>query len=155
MAKIDKPNKYKAKKIEIDGIKFDSIAEGDYYLYLKECVKLGKIDSFELQPTYTLQEKFCHKMSGSIRAIVYKADFRVYKNNCALIIDVKGKSTPVALLKRKMFLKRYAGLELRWVVKSKKYSETGWIDYFELLKIRRENRNKKKLKQYVYGIRRG
>ena len=28
-------SKYNAKKVEIDGIKFDSKAEGEYYLHLK------------------------------------------------------------------------------------------------------------------------
>ena len=29
-------NKYRNKKVEIDGIKFDSKHEGEYYLYLKK-----------------------------------------------------------------------------------------------------------------------
>lgn len=142
---MEKQSKYKAKKIVVDDIKFDSIAESEYYLLLKHNKEVGIIKDFELQPRFTVQEKFKHSAEGNIRAIVYIADFRViFGEDIEHIVDVKGKSTPDALNKRKMFLKNFPELPLFWVAKSKKYSRTGWIDYFELEKIRRENRKKKK-----------
>lgn len=137
-------SKYKAKKIVVDGIKFDSIAEGDYFYKLKKMKLVGEIKDFEMQPKYTVQEKFTHPTEGNIRAIVYKADFAVVLNGGDYyIVDVKGQSTPVALIKRKMFLQKYKYIDLRWVAKSKKYGENGWIDYFKLERIRKANRKKK------------
>ena len=137
-------SKYKAKKITFDNITFDSKAESDYYHKLKNEKVTGKIIAFDLQPKFTLQEKFKHEIEGNIRAVTYIADFRVIPlQGDEFIVDVKGMATPAALLKRKMFLKVFPHLDLRWVVKSKKYSNDGWTDFFELEKIRRENRKKK------------
>lgn len=145
---MKKTSKYKAKKCIIDGIKFDSIAEGDYYCKLKNEVLVGVIKKFSLQPKFTIQRKFKHPTEGNIRAIVYKADFMVECNNGSIyIVDVKGKATPGALLKYKMFLNIYPWYDLRWLVKNKKHSVNGWIDYFELEKIRRVNRKLKKGKK--------
>lgn len=43
-----KGSKYGAKKIVIDGLKFDSKDEGNYYLYLKKLIAQGRILNFEL-----------------------------------------------------------------------------------------------------------
>lgn len=45
------------KKTVIDGIKFDSKMESDYYVYLKEEKKKGNVKSFSLQPVFVLQPK--------------------------------------------------------------------------------------------------
>jgi len=138
-------SKYKAKKIEIDGIKFDSIAEGEFYQRLKYEKNIGEIKDFELQPKFILQDKFTHRKDGNIRAIILKADFKVITNhNSYYVVDVKGMATPASLLKRKMFLNQFPHIDLCWFAKSKKYSETGWIDYFKLEKIRKANRKLKK-----------
>ena len=47
-----KQNKFKNKKIIIDGIKFDSKKEGYYYVYLKELEKTNKISNLQLQVKY-------------------------------------------------------------------------------------------------------
>ncbi len=122
-----KKHKYSAKKTTIDGIKFDSKAEARYYSYLKRLKEKREIYDFELQPEYILQDKF--KLYGkTISAIKYKADFLVMHldGNC-VVIDVKGAATSEAKIKRKMFLKRYPELVLKWVVDSK----WGWMDYFD------------------------
>lgn len=146
MAKIkpEKESKYKSKKVEIDGIKFDSKREANFYLYLKSFEKSGIILSINLQPEFILQESFKHVDSGNIKKISYIADFDVlYRDGIKIIYDIKGMPTPEALIKRKMFLKRYPNLRLEWITESKKYSATGWIDYFELQKIRRINKRKR------------
>lgn len=51
-------SKYRANKTVIDGITFDSKAEGQYYLYLKEKEAQKLIEGFELQPRFTLQASF-------------------------------------------------------------------------------------------------
>ncbi len=122
-----KKHKYKAQKTVIDGIKFPSIAEGRYYIYLKGLKRKGHIKGFELQPKYVLQDKFKHT-SGMISAITYKPDFLVFHNDGSEVnIDVKGKSTEASRIRRKMFLKRYPEKVLEWV----KDSRIGWIDYFK------------------------
>ena len=43
-----------------------------------------------------------------------------------------------------MFDYKYPDLKLTWVARSLKYSSTGWIEYGELKKIRRENKKCKR-----------
>lgn len=104
-------SKYNAKKVEIDGIKFDSKAEGEYYLHLKQQVAEGKILGFERQIKITLQESFYLEIEGvkkKIRAITYVADFKVIKNDGSITyIDVKGIETTEFRMKRKMFMNLY------------------------------------------------
>ena len=146
-------SKYKSKKIEIDGIKFDSKAEGDYYLLLKKYKETGTVKDFELQPKFVLQEKFKHRFSGNIRSLTYTADFKVVVQvgqfKIIYVVDVKGKANETSPLKRKLFLNKYPNIDLRWISKSLKHGDSdGWIDYFELQKIRRENRKKKTIINY-------
>lgn len=139
-----KQSKMKNKKVIIDGIKFDSTVEGEYYEYLMLQESMGKIKKFRLQPVYILQEKFKHPRDGHIQAITLRADFVVTDNRGnAYVVDVKGQPTPDAKIKRKMFLNKF-DLPLLWISKSKKWGTDGWIDYFELEKIRRDNRKEKK-----------
>ena len=53
-------NKYNAKKVEIDGIVFDSRAEGRFYEHLLDLMHDGIVESFEMQKPYTLLDKFPH-----------------------------------------------------------------------------------------------
>lgn len=46
------------KKTVVDGITFDSKMESEYYEYLKEEQKAGRVKSFTLQPTFILQPKY-------------------------------------------------------------------------------------------------
>lgn len=138
-------SKYNAKKITIDGIRFDSKNEAKYYEYLKLMKSQGKIDNFELQPKYELQPKF-KKYGKTIRAINYIADFLIYHlDGTEEVIDVKGMATPVALQKRKEFDYKYPNLKLTWICRNIKYGDKhGWIEYDELQKIKRKNRRNKK-----------
>ena len=100
-------NKYNAKKTEINGIKFDSKKEANYYLYLQELEDKGEIYNLELQKKYILLESFeCE--GKKIRPIIYIADFDYDdKNNKHHTIDVKGRILPVFKLKQKLFMYRY------------------------------------------------
>lgn len=97
-----KKHKYGAKKIKIDGILFDSKAEGLFY-------KLHKSNkNMKMQETFILQDKF--KLNGkAYRAINYKPDFTFYdeKGNLIKVVDVKGMILPEFRIKAKMFAKRY------------------------------------------------
>lgn len=93
--------KYKNKKVESNGIKFDSKLELNIY---KEIIDKGL--KVELQPKYLLQEKFV--LNGkAFRPIYYIADFKLFINNEEYIIDAKGMETQVFKIKAKMFAKIY------------------------------------------------
>ncbi|EPY2281776.1 DUF1064 domain-containing protein [Clostridium sporogenes] len=133
-------SKYGAKRIVIDGITFDSKDEGKYYLYLKELKAKDKILNFERQPKYELQPSF-KKYGKTHKAITYAPDFLIYHlDGSEELIDVKGTETQQGNMRRKMFDYKYPDLKLTWVARSLKYSSTGWIEYDELKKIRRENK---------------
>ncbi|XTR36656.1 DUF1064 domain-containing protein [Paraclostridium tenue] len=130
-------SKYKNKKVEIDGIKFDSKDESQYYLYLKKQKEDGKIKDFGLQQKFELQPSF-KKDGKTYRAITYTVDFAVYKWNGEVeYIDVKGMETQQGLLRKKLFDYKYPDLKLTWVAKNLKYGVDGWIEYSELKKKRK------------------
>ena len=131
-------SKYGSKKIEIDGIVFDSIAEGEFYLYLKDLKEQGKIKKIILQEKLVLQEGF-KKNGKTNRAITYTVDFTVLDDEDKLTrIDVKGMETQQGNLNRKMYDYKY-NEPLVWVAKNKKYgNEQGWIEYDRLKKKRRD-----------------
>lgn len=112
-------SKYRNIKIVIDGITFDSKKEGNRYVELKLLKQAGEVIDFFCQPVFLLQEKFRNGWTGKgEREIKYVADFAVkFANlNHWVVEDVKGgkvTQTKDFLLKRKLFLKRYACLELR------------------------------------------
>ncbi len=140
------PSKYKAKKSECDGIVFDSKAEMEYYELLKTRKERGDIVDFKLQPSYVVQKSFETEYGDKIRPIIYKADFEIqHYADIWDVVDVKGMPSPVSLIKRKLFLncREFQHIRLMWVIKSKKWGDKdGWIDYFELQKIRRKNKKK-------------
>ena len=102
-------NKYNAKKVEIDGIVFDSRAEGRFYEHLLDLMHDGVVESFEMQKPYTLLDKFPHPKTGkTIRAIKYVPDFEViYTDGRVEVVDVKGMQTDVFRMKCKLFMFRY------------------------------------------------
>lgn len=100
-------NKYYNKKTKIDGYTFDSMKEANYYLELKLRKKAGDIKDFELQPEFLLQDKY-KKNGKTIRAITYRADFKIIHNDNSIeIIDCKGMKTEVYKLKKKLFEYKY------------------------------------------------
>ena len=123
-------NKYKNKKVEFEGIKFDSEMEKDFYLYL---LKKHKKEDIIIQPSYTLLEAFLDKGGKLVRAITYKADFEVL----GVLYDVKGIVLPVFLLKEKLFKYKYPEKELKVICKAPKYTGLEWIELSELKKIRK------------------
>lgn len=121
-------NKYRAKKIEIDGIIFHSKSEGRYYEHLLDLMHDGVVESFEMQKPYTLLDKFAHPKTGkTIRAIKYIPDFEViYTDGRVEVVDIKGfMKNPVFLLKAKLFMFRYnlPIVIIKWDAKSKSFME--------------------------------
>jgi len=134
-----KTSKYKAKKINVDWIDFDSKAESLYYIHCKEMKKNGVIEDFKLQPKFLLQEKF-EKDGKNHRAINYIADFLLkYPSWEIKVIDVKWMPTQMAKIKRKMFDYKYRNITLSWVVLYK----WEFYSYEENEKRKRNNRKNK------------
>ena len=104
--------KYRAKKTEIDGIKFDSKKEAKRYIALRELEKKGNIEKLTLQPRFLLQEGF-RKNGKAYRKIEYVADFMYEQDGKLIIEDVKGIKTDVYKLKQKLFEKRYSDLTIK------------------------------------------
>lgn len=99
-------SKYGAKKVEVDGIKFDSKKEANRYQVLKLMEQAGAIQNLELQKKFELIPSF--KIDGKIiRGISYKADFCYYENGRYVVEDVKGYRTEVYKLKSKLFAYKY------------------------------------------------
>lgn len=137
-------SKYNSKKITIDGITFDSKDEAMYYNALKIRKFKEEIQNFELQPKFTLIEGF-KKNGKTYRPITYTPDFLIYHNdNSEEYIDVKGMTTQQGELRIKLFNWKYRDKKLSIVARSLKYGdEYGFIDYYELQKIRKKNRRYK------------
>jgi len=134
-------SKYNSKKVECDGIVFDSILEKSYYLLLKEKKLNNEIKDFKIQPKYELIPKF-EKFGIKHRSISYTPDFWIWHNDdTAEVIDVKGFGTSASDLRRKLFDFKYSSTKLTWLSYCKKYG--GWLEYDELLKIRRNNKKEK------------
>ena len=100
-------NKYKAKKTEIDGIKFDSKREMNRYCELKLLEKAKEISHLELQPKFLLIDGFRYK-GKKIQAMNYIADFQyIEKDGTEVVEDVKGFKTKEYNIKKKLFLHKY------------------------------------------------
>lgn len=110
-----KKHKYNAKRTEVDGIKFDSQAEANYYSELLILKRTGDVVDIKLQPRFLLQEPFV-KNGVKIPKVEYVADFLVtYGDGRQEVIDVKGYKTPVYKLKRAWFEGKYRELTIREV----------------------------------------
>ena len=107
--------KNKNKITEVDGIRFDSEKEADYYWQLHWMMREGTVKEVELQPKFVLQPGYKHE-GRKIRPIIYKADFKVTEaDGHVYYVDTKGMKTPVYLLKKKMLLYKYPDIDFREV----------------------------------------
>ena len=106
-----KPNKYRNKRVEVDGIKYDSKKEASHIGYLKLLQRRGKITELELQVKFYF--KGLEYDSG--RTIQYWADAR-YKDHKGVVhvIDVKGIRTPAYKIKKALML-MWFGIEVEEV----------------------------------------
>jgi len=111
-----KQNKYHNKKVEYDGIIFDSIKEKSYYIKYKLMEQAGEIHSFKRQVSFCLIETF-KRNDKTYRATSYVADF-VYrdKEDKLHVIDVKSQATKTQVyqLKKKLMAWKY-GIEIEEV----------------------------------------
>ena len=103
-------------------------------------MKDGTLVDYKLQVKYNLQESFKY-MGKTIRAIDYISDFDLYYSDGRFeVIDTKGIGTADAKIKAKLFKHKYPNIVFKWLSWTK---ATGWIDYDELQKIRRDKKKGK------------
>ena len=113
-------SKYKNKKCIVNGISFDSFAEGRRYAYLSMLEREGKIRNLKTQVVYELipaqrapstdvykrgkrkgERKPGYVLESSVR---YIADFVYEQDGKTVVEDVKGKRTKDYVIKRKLML---------------------------------------------------
>lgn len=106
--------KFRNKKMEVDGILFDSQKEAYYYIELKIKLSKKEILKFTLQPEFLLQSAYVNKDGKPVREIIYIGDFQVWNNDGTVeIIDTKGFKTKEFRIKKKLFEYKYPNLTLK------------------------------------------
>jgi hypothetical protein len=90
--------------VVIDGIRFPSTKEGDYYGRCKLRVRIGQLKKVEVHVIFPL-------IVNGVLICNYEADFVLtHPDDSRSVIDVKGKATehlPVFQLKKKLMLALY------------------------------------------------
>ena len=100
--------KFRNKKIEKYGLKFDSLGECKRYEELLKLQEAGMIKNLQHHPDpFILLEK-----NDKFRAVTYQPDFFYTENNICIFEDFKGMQTDVFKLKQKM-LYALRGIEIR------------------------------------------
>lgn len=111
----ERPHKYRAKPVVVDGIRFDSRKEARRYKELKTLEQAGLVRDLILQHPFVIVDAFDYRGEKN-RAVHYVVDFVYLRDDGVLVAEeVKGYWTREAKLKRKLFLKRY-GDEYEYVV---------------------------------------
>jgi protein associated with RNAse G/E len=115
-----KKRKYGNKKVEVEGIKFDSKLELYCYELLTES---GLV--FDFQKQITLIDKFRYN-GEAVRAVTIIVDFVVYTDDKIIYIDTKGFATDTSKLKYKMlkhYLKDDTNTSVVWLHNKKEVAE--------------------------------
>lgn len=115
-----KTSKYGNKKIELDGVKFDSKLELFCYQQFKS---LGL--EFDFQRTMLLQEGFRFKGKW-IRPITMIVDFVLHHDGQKIYIDTKGFATETSKLKYKMlkfYVREDSTADVIWLHSQKEVKE--------------------------------
>lgn len=107
--KQTKKSKYGNKRVVIDGIEFDSIAEGKHYSDLKLLERAGEIADVELQRPFALT-------IGGYLICTYRCDFSytTTRDGKFHVVDVKGVKTDAFKIKRKL-MKAILGIDVEEV----------------------------------------
>lgn len=94
-------SKYKNKKSEYKGIKFDSKREMLRYIVLDDMQNKGEIEDLQLQVPFILIPPF--ELNGKkYKGMKYIADFTYKKDGKVVVEDVKGMRTDVYKIKKKL-----------------------------------------------------
>ena len=120
-----KKQKYNNKKINVNGVVFDSMKEYKRYCQLKELEEAGAITDLQRQARFIIipaqKEPDTIGPKGGIRKgkliereCVYVADFVYLENGNTIVEDTKGVRTPEYVIKRKLMLKEH-GIRIKEV----------------------------------------
>lgn len=122
-------SKYGNRITYVDGIKFDSRKEAQYYIYLRELERKGQIRDLKLQVKFEIipavyedvvihlktKDKTVRKLVQS--ATHYIADFVFVQDGKEVVVDVKSEATrrkDAYVLKKKM-MRAYLGIKIEEV----------------------------------------
>lgn len=94
---IPKRSKYKSSWVTIDGLRFQSAAEGERYKTLRDREHRGEISHLELQPVFDIRHPINDKLICK-----YQGDFRYRSPDGIIVEDVKGMKTRIYQMKKKM-----------------------------------------------------
>ena len=104
-----RPNKYRAKRVVVDGYNFASKAEARRYGELKLMQSAGKISGLLVHPSFLMRV-----VGVNYEAITYIADFS-YRDRITgelVVEDVKGFKTAVYNLKKRL-MRAVLGIEIK------------------------------------------
>ena len=109
-----KQNKYKNKKVSINGKVFDSKKEAKRYCELIKLEQAGLIKDLETQKKFLLLDTF-RKNGKTYNQISYYADFVYFDiySKKTIVEDVKGVKTQVYKIKKKLFEFIYPNLTIK------------------------------------------
>lgn len=110
IAKQQKSSKYHAKRIEVDGVVYDSKKEAKRAAVLEQQEKYGIITNLQRQVPFELQPGYTNNQGKKIRPITYIADFTYEKDGKKIIEDIKGSKltlTEAYKIKKKIFMYKY------------------------------------------------
>ena len=82
-------SKYRSRKVDVDGLSFDSQAEATRYSELQLLVRAGEITDLRVHPSWILQPRFLKPNGQIVRPITYEADFAYIENSHLVVEDVK------------------------------------------------------------------
>lgn len=99
--------KYNNRKTTLYGITFDSQAEANRYLILRDMEQRGEISDLRVHSCWNLLDAFVDAQGKKVRGIQYEDDFSYMSDGQHVVEDVKGFKTPVFRIKEKLFKSRY------------------------------------------------
>lgn len=115
--------------IDVEGIRFDSKMEGEYYQELLLMKRYGEIKDFTCQPKFVLQEN---------PKVTYIADFLITDlDGSQRVVDIKGVETSTFKVKLKLFQAIYPTFRIE--ILTKKQGQ-----FVSLKQIKRENAARKR-----------
>ena len=94
-------NKYHAKPVVVDGVRFDSQREARRYGELRLLLELGVITDLEIHPRYPL-------VVNGVLVATYVGDFQYFEGEVMVLEDCKGFRTPLYRLKKKLMRALYS-----------------------------------------------
>lgn len=101
-----KQPKYRNRKVEYNGMKFDSQKELDHWKKLELLQAAGYIEDLKIKPKWLLIPKQKREDGTTERACTYTADFSYLDSGRLVVVDVKSKATKTQqyINKRKLLL---------------------------------------------------